>query len=91
MANTGVSCSEAAANHFNNLFKLRKSNERYVIYHIVGAHIEIEKTGPEGATFDAFVQDLAGSNPNSCRYAVYDMNFTTTDGREGNKIVFVSW
>lgn len=26
-----------------------------------------------------------------CRYAIFDMDFTTNDGRPGNKLVSISW
>jgi len=39
-------------------------------------------------TFDEFVAMLPADD---CRYAVFDMAFTTTDGRPGNKLVSIAW
>jgi cofilin len=34
---------------------------------------------------------VAALPADDCRYALYDMDFTTTDGRPANKLVFISW
>jgi hypothetical protein len=34
---------------------------------------------------------VAAMPSDDCRYALYDMDFTTTDGRPANKLVFISW
>ena len=47
----------------------------------------METTVAEG-TFDEFLALLPADD---CRYAIYDMNFTTTDGRPGNKLVSIAW
>jgi cofilin len=40
------------------------------------------------ASFDAFIEEFPADD---CRYAIYDMNFTTNDGRPANKLVSISW
>lgn len=57
------------------------------MFKIEGPQIVSESSSADG-TWDDFVNSLP---PNECRYAVYDMDFTTNDGRSGNKIVMVAW
>jgi len=39
-------------------------------------------------SFDDFIALMP---ENDCRYALYDMNFTTNDGRESSKLCMISW
>lgn len=85
-ASTGVSVSDEAINQFNEM-KLKRITPKFIVYHIVNGVIETEMMS-ESDDFEAFVSALP---PDDCRYAIYDMNFTTTDGRPGNKLVMVAW
>lgn len=60
---------------------------KWIIYKIDGS-IVTETVGPKASTFDDFLSNIP---ENDCRYAIYDMNFTTNDGRPGNKLVMISW
>ena len=42
----------------------------------------------ESENFEDFIKALPADD---CRYAIYDMKFTTTDGRPGNKLVMIAW
>ena len=86
MAATGVSVSDAVISQFNDM-KLGRVQCKYIIYKIDNGMIVTEKVGTEGS-FDTFVDELPADD---CRYAIYDMNFTTTDGRPGNKLVSIAW
>mmetsp|Transcript_14503 Transcript_14503/g.13108 ORF Transcript_14503/g.13108 Transcript_14503/m.13108 type:complete len:139 (+) Transcript_14503:35-451(+) len=86
MASTGVTVSDSVVNQFNDL-KLGRFKAKYIIYKIEGGLIVTEKVG-ESEKFDDFI---ASFPEDDCRYAIYDMNFTTTDGRPGNKLVSISW
>mmetsp|Transcript_8817 Transcript_8817/g.9336 ORF Transcript_8817/g.9336 Transcript_8817/m.9336 type:complete len:139 (-) Transcript_8817:107-523(-) len=86
MANTGVTVSDDVINHFNEM-KLKRIQPKFVVYKIEGGLI-VKDTESESANFDDFLSSLP---PDDCRYAVYDMDFTTTDGRPGNKLVMVAW
>eukprot|EP01035_Chromulina_nebulosa_P022674 gene22674-29358_t len=86
MASTGVTVSDSVVNQFNDL-KLGRFKAKYIIYKIEGGFIVTEKVG-ESDKFDDFI---ASFPEDDCRYAIYDMNFTTTDGRPGNKLVSISW
>lgn len=67
--------------------KLKRIQPKFVVYKIEGGLI-VKDTESESANFDDFLSSLP---PDDCRYAVYDMDFTTTDGRPGNKLVMVAW
>jgi cofilin len=55
---------------------------------IDGPSIVTDDLGSADATFEQFVSHLP---PNECRYAIYDMRFTTSDGRPGAKLVLITW
>ncbi|KAF4322104.1 hypothetical protein BBI17_004353 [Phytophthora kernoviae] len=61
---------------------------RYVLLRIEAAHVVVDSTAPPSATFKDFEAALPDSD---CRYAVYDHEFLTSDGRKSSKIFFVSW
>ena len=86
MAATGVTVNDAVITQFNEM-KLGKSTTKYIIYQIEGGVIVTEKVGLE-ASFDKFTSELP---PDDCRYAIYDMPFTTNDGRPAQKLVFIAW
>mmetsp|Transcript_78039 Transcript_78039/g.168754 ORF Transcript_78039/g.168754 Transcript_78039/m.168754 type:complete len:139 (+) Transcript_78039:32-448(+) len=86
MASTGVTVSDEAINQFNEL-KLKRITPKFITYNITDGMINTEIVG-ESEEFEDFLSALP---PDDCRYAIYDMNFTTTDGRPGNKLVMVAW
>lgn len=74
-----------------NAFKLHRAphDNRYFVYKIENdAEIVIDTFGDKSKTYDDFCACLP---PNECRYGVFDLDFTTQDGRQGNKLVFISW
>lgn len=77
--------AEAAA-EFKQLKMRRKY--RFVLFKIDGAHINVDAHGPPSASFADFLRALPDSD---CRYAVYDHEFTTSDGRKSSKLFFVTW
>eukprot|EP01041_Mallomonas_annulata_P009354 gene9354-19405_t len=89
MAATGISCSDDAVQAYND-FKLKRGEYigmKYISFKVQGSTIVVDKKG-SSAEFSAFTSDLPSNEP---RYAVYDMDFTTTDGRPSNKVVQISW
>ena len=86
MAATGVSVDDAVIAQFNDV-KLGKIKAKFVTYKIVDGTIVTDRVGMS-ETFDEFVGLLP---PDDCRYIMYDMDFTTNDGRPGNKLVFITW
>jgi len=86
MAATGVAVSDEVISQFNDV-KLGRASAKFLIYKIDNGLIVTESTSNE-QSFDAFVNMLPADD---CRYAIYDMNFTTTDGRPGNKLVSITW
>ncbi len=83
---TGISVSDESISEFNE-FKLQKMKLKYVIYKIEKGKIVTESRSDD-ADFGNFVSQLPA---NDCRYALYDMAFTTNDGRPGSKLVMISW
>lgn len=84
---TGIKVHDKVVTDFNE-FKLKKLGTKYIIYKIEEDKIVTDKQGAPGASFADFQRDLPG---NDARYAVLDHDFTTKDGRPGNKIVFIAW
>ncbi|CAN0212863.1 unnamed protein product [Scytosiphon promiscuus] len=74
-----------------NAFKLHRAphDNRYFIYKIENdAEIVVDTFGDKSKTYDDFTACLP---PNECRYGVFDLDYVTRDGRDANKIIFVSW
>jgi len=86
MASTGVSVSDDVISQFNDI-KLNRIKAKYVIYTIEGPQIVASKIS-ESDSWDEFVAEMPEDD---CRYALYDMNFETKDGRPSNKLVMISW
>ncbi|CAM9751037.1 unnamed protein product [Ectocarpus sp. 4 AP-2014] len=87
---TGVTVNDEAVEMFN-AFKLHRAphDNRYFIYKIENdAEIIVDTFGDKTKTYDDFTACLP---PNECRYGVFDLDFTTRDGREANKLIFISW
>ena len=83
---TGVSVDDSCVTKFNDI-KLSKLKARYVIYKIDEGMIKEEHISMDGK-FDDF---LAQIPEDDCRYALYDMEFTTNDGRTTSKLVLITW
>ncbi|CAB1103242.1 unnamed protein product [Ectocarpus sp. CCAP 1310/34] len=87
---TGVTVNDEAVEMFN-AFKLHRAphDNRYFIYKIENdAEIVVDTFGDKTKTYEDFTACLP---PNECRYGVFDLDFTTRDGREANKLIFISW
>ena len=91
MANTGISVADDLISQFND-FKLGRitPKPKYLVYVIAGDEVVVEHVGlDEGEnSFNAFTALMP---ENDCRFAVYDMDFETNDGRPVNKLVLVAW
>mmetsp|Transcript_24473 Transcript_24473/g.76727 ORF Transcript_24473/g.76727 Transcript_24473/m.76727 type:complete len:123 (-) Transcript_24473:151-519(-) len=51
-------------------------------------HSQVETEGAPGSNYEAMLSALPNHD---CRYAVYDHDFTTHDGRRTSKLYFISW
>ncbi|CAM9413885.1 unnamed protein product [Choristocarpus tenellus] len=69
------------------LLKLRRRH-RYVVMRIDGTQVVAESVGEPAAGPTELKESLPYSD---CRYAVYDLAYTTHDGRKTNKLLFFSW
>jgi cofilin len=86
MAATGVSVDDKVIAEFNDV-KLGRVKAKFIIYKIDNGVIVTESVSLS-ESFDEFIAMLP---PDDCRYAMYDMKFTTNDGRAGNKLAFIAW
>lgn len=87
---TGVTVNDEAVEMFN-AFKLHRAphDNRYFVYKIENdAEIVVDTFGDKSKTYDDFTACLP---PTECRYGVFDLDYTTRDGREANKLIFISW
>ncbi len=87
MASTGVVVDDNVVTQFNEV-KLGRTKAKFLIYVINDGKIFTEHVAETSSNFQEFVNMLP---PNDCRYAIYDMDFTTNDGRPNNKLVFIAW
>ncbi|DAZ99656.1 TPA: hypothetical protein N0F65_001893 [Lagenidium giganteum] len=78
--------SDDVAAEFKQLKMRRKY--RYVLFRIEGASIIVDSTGPPTATLAQFSAALPDAD---CRYAVYEHDVLTADGRKTSKLYFVTW
>mmetsp|Transcript_108144 Transcript_108144/g.304579 ORF Transcript_108144/g.304579 Transcript_108144/m.304579 type:complete len:139 (-) Transcript_108144:117-533(-) len=86
MANTGVSVSDAAVAKFTE-FKHHTNTLTYLILRIDDTQIVLEQESQD-KDFAAFTSCLPSDD---CRFALYKMDFETTDGRPQQKIVSIAW
>ncbi|KAE8717503.1 Actin-depolymerizing factor 7 [Hibiscus syriacus] len=67
-----------------------KRNYRYIVFKIEDAtqQVVVEKLGEPNHKYE----DLIASLPaNECRYAVFDLDFTTEENCQKSKIIFIAW
>jgi cofilin len=86
MASTGVTVADDVITQFNDM-KLNRLKAKYIIYKIDGPSIVSDVIG-ESADWADFIKDIPADD---CRYALYDMDFTSGDDRAMNKLVMISW
>ena len=90
MAATGVSVTDEVTAQFAE-FKKSSNKILFIIYKIEDLSkgpIVAEYTSGENEPFQSFLDKLPADD---CRYAIYNMDFTTTDGRPTNKLVNIAW
>ena len=78
--------SEDCSKVFEELKLKRKY--RFIIYKIGEQHIEVETLGERSSNIKDFCKALPYTDS---RYAVYDHEFKTADGRSSSKLWFISW
>jgi cofilin len=83
---TGVTVTDATFAEFNE-FRKASNTSKFLILKIENGVI-IKETISEDSRFEEFLSALPADE---CRYAVYKMDYTTHDGRPGNKLVSISW
>lgn len=88
MSMSGISVSEDAVNLYY-LMRL-KSTYQWALWRIddAGTSVVIAGVGEPGSSYDDFVAALPD---NDCRYGVFDYQYTTPDGQQLSKLVFLNW
>ncbi|TMW62876.1 hypothetical protein Poli38472_005494 [Pythium oligandrum] len=81
-----ITPSEEVTAEFKQL-KMRRKH-RFVLFRIEGAQVVVDGVGAPTSSFNDFLNALPDSE---CRYAVYDHEFITGDGRKSSKLFFVTW
>lgn len=81
-----IAPTDAVVAEFKQLKMRRKY--RYVLFRIEADKVVVDATAPPSASFADFNAALPDSD---CRYAVYDHEFLTPDGRKSSKLFFVTW
>jgi cofilin len=84
---TGIGVADAVVKQFSE-FKKSSNKITFVIFKIEGEEIVTEHTSGEGEVFDTFAALIPEDDG---RYAIYQVDFTTNDGRPANKLVSISW
>lgn len=67
--------------------KIRRKH-RFIIFKIGDDAIEVDSIGERNQTFDDMKKSLPFTD---CRYAIFDHEFKTHDGRPTSKLWFISW
>jgi len=89
---SGVAVRQEVSDRFQEI-KL-KHCYRYILYKLTDdlKEICVEKCADKSASYDEFLTDMqAARSAGECRYAVYDAEYTTTNGQQRNKLVFFLW
>ena len=68
--------------------ELKKRTHRFIIFRIDGQQVVVEKLGNPQETYDDFTNSLPADE---CRYAVFDLDFTTNENCQKSKIFFIAW
>eukprot|EP00413_Alexandrium_margalefii_P016978 CAMPEP_0204527884 /NCGR_PEP_ID=MMETSP0661-20131031/9218_1 /ASSEMBLY_ACC=CAM_ASM_000606 /TAXON_ID=109239 /ORGANISM="Alexandrium margalefi, Strain AMGDE01CS-322" /LENGTH=136 /DNA_ID=CAMNT_0051533821 /DNA_START=85 /DNA_END=495 /DNA_ORIENTATION=- len=84
---SGVGVKDECVEKYNEI-KMKK-DKRYVIFKIENSkQIVVDCEAPNTETFKDFVSKLPEDEP---RYALVDIDYTSTDGRPQSKLCFVFW
>ena len=73
-----------------NFQGLRSRKCRYLIVKMSddGSKAELQKVGERAASFAEFKENMPADQP---RWAVYDLEFKSSDGRPESKVVFIMY
>mmetsp|Transcript_12913 Transcript_12913/g.19863 ORF Transcript_12913/g.19863 Transcript_12913/m.19863 type:complete len:140 (-) Transcript_12913:70-489(-) len=84
---SGIAVTDEVVSTFNEIKMGHK--HKYAIFRINDALTEVvvESTSNDG-NWDNFTAQLPAQG---CRYVVYDLSFTSDDGGERSKILFIVW
>lgn len=88
---SGIVVSDAAQELWNQ-FKLKRSQYKYVVLAIDDDKIvEFDYGLPKSATYEDFYSTVLEKHENEPRYILLDFDYKTHDGRDTDKLIFVTW
>ena len=87
MSATGVSLQDEAVAAFN-IFKKEGNKSKYMIFVVQDKKTIMVEKESDSDDFEEFMGHLP---ENDGRYAVYKVDLKSTDGRDMNKLCFISW
>ncbi|KAK8690371.1 hypothetical protein V6N13_073905 [Hibiscus sabdariffa] len=61
---------------------------RFIVFKINDQKVVVDKVGSPDETYEDFTAALPA---NECRYAVFDLDFTTSENCQKSKIFFIAW
>ena len=84
MVDSGVTCTEEIGTAFNDI---NRSEARFMVAAFDGdTTIKLETKGERSATFADFQKAMEADEP---RYAVYDLEWDSAEGRHQRKVLFI--
>lgn len=86
MAMTGITVPDEIIAEYND-FKLKRTSFKFILYKIDGAQIVVDQRLEEDQSFE----DMVGNLTDEPRFILADFPYQTTDGRDADKIVFITW
>ena len=87
MAMTGITVPDEVIAEFSE-FKLKRTAYKYITYKIEGSSVVAAERIEKTVAFEDFLGTLS---EDECRFIVMDHEYKTNDGRDADKVVFISW
>merc|ERR1739838_708137 len=88
---SGVQLNDACIESFNNL--KRKHDKQYLLFELNDDITEIVQVaeGEKGTTYESFYTDVIEARPDEPFYCVFDFQYKDKEGKQKDKLVFLTW
>ena len=87
LQSTGISVNDELISTFND-FKLKRTEFKFLVMKIVGDEVVLDKGVGKEVAFDAFATAELTAEP---AYIAIDFDYKTTDDRDADKLILLSW
>merc|ERR1740138_537081 len=87
---SGIGVSDEAIALFEE-FKLKKTSFGYLVFKIDGDEVVLDYGEDKSMPYVDFAAEVAAKHPDDPRYLVIDYEYKTSDGRDADKIIFITW